>query len=357
MRRLILLVYLLCFSLSAQEAPLVVSINDGDETRIANLLASNQFSEVEQASALQAAVSNKRIGILKSLLKAGFKVNAVKHDGFNATALMFAAYLDQIEMMEILVKEGANINQVDEIGDPAINWAAYAGHHDAVAWLLARKARIDLVGHGNAIEIAMRRGFDSIVTQLCGVAKCHQPTENAQQLIVMVDQIGAPIANGLRVEDALTKDETGRPILHRLARNGRLDLLKSVAQGLDKEQLIVLLDTRDVIGYSALMESARNGHISTVRWLLDQGANPNLVGSQRALSLTALHLAALSGHQQITELLIRNGVDINAQDSDGNTAAMWAYFSNQQSTAKLLLDLGADPKIKNKYGNSLPAPE
>ena len=36
---------------------------------------------------------------------------------------------------------------------------------------------------------------------------------------------------------------------------------------------------------------------------------------------TALHWAALNGHKEVVQLLISNGADVNAKNSDGKTPA------------------------------------
>ena len=45
---------------------------------------------------------------------------------------------------------------------------------------------------------------------------------------------------------------------------------------------------------------------------------------------TPLHWAARKGHQEIVELLIANGANVNAQDEDGGTPLF--YTSNREIT-------------------------
>ena len=57
-----------------------------------------------------------------------------------------------------------------------------------------------------------------------------------------------------------------------------------------------------------------------------------------------LHLAVLVGHKEITELLLKNGADINitARDQHGGTPLHWAVFVGNKEMAKLLVEGGAD---------------
>lgn len=48
--------------------------------------------------------------------------------------------------------------------------------------------------------------------------------------------------------------------------------------------------------------------------------------------------------------LISSGIHINAQDSEGMTPLMWATQAQQPEMVTLLMELGADPKIKDNKG-------
>ncbi|TRY33429.1 ankyrin repeat domain-containing protein [Aliiglaciecola sp. M165] len=355
MKPVVLLLSLaLSFNAKANLDSMIDAIKADDQKKAGLLITDNAYSLKDQATLLQASVSERRPQILTLFLAHGFTADAVKNDGFNATALMFAAYIDDIPMMEMLVKAGADINQQDDIGDPAINWATYAGNTAAVSWLLNKQAQTDLVGHGNALEIAMRRGFTGIVTLFCQRQVCHRANASTIQLASLIDTKTADIPADISLFTLQSLDETGRPLLHRASRQGRSDILKLARKNTPDESLQSILNMTDPIGFSALMEAAREGQLEVVNWLLSHKADPAVSASKNALSLTALHLASLSGHQDIVRKLAKAKVNLNAQDTDGNTPAMWAYFSNHKATAKLLLELGADPTVKNKHGNQLP---
>ena len=58
------------------------------------------------------------------------------------------------------------------------------------------------------------------------------------------------------------------------------------------------------------------------------------------------------GHVDITELLIENGADVNAQGGDGGTALHAVAFLGRAESAKVLLNHGADATIRNNDGAS-----
>ena len=68
-----------------------------------------------------------------------------------------------------------------------------------------------------------------------------------------------------------------------------------------------------------------------------------------------LHHAALNPNEKslaMVEFLVERGLDVNAQDSDGNTPLHLALAPFQRDVAKYLIDSGANEEIKNWKGIS-----
>jgi ankyrin repeat protein len=66
-----------------------------------------------------------------------------------------------------------------------------------------------------------------------------------------------------------------------------------------------------------------------------------------------LYLAAEEGHAQTVQILLDNGVNVNAHDSLGSTALDFAAPSGHEETMKILLQNGADVKSTDIYGNTI----
>lgn len=117
----------------------------------------------------------------------------------------------------------------------------------------------------------------------------------------------------------------------------------------------------------------KNGEPAVVRALLKAGANPNAavrmpidlskVESLKALklkgdfamSMTVLMLAAYapSSNLEIVTDLIRAGARVNAQNDMGMTALSCAVLRPQSpAMVEVLLDAGADPRIKDQFGQT-----
>lgn len=94
--------------------------------------------------------------------------------------------------------------------------------------------------------------------------------------------------------------------------------------------------------------AAERGHLRTVQVLLDAAAN---MEAEDALDrATPLHSAAEAGHTSVVEELVRRGANIEARASSGQTPLRWALSLGRARTARVLLQLGADPDAPDRLG-------
>ncbi|PAA85877.1 hypothetical protein BOX15_Mlig021025g1, partial [Macrostomum lignano] len=90
-------------------------------------------------------------------------------------------------------------------------------------------------------------------------------------------------------------------------------------------------NARNKNGVPVLTVAVRNLHIEAVRELLEQGADANIQGKEKGN--TPLHEAILKGYdgQEIVDLLLRKGADINKLNENGETPQDMAKRVNQHS--------------------------
>ena len=94
-----------------------------------------------------------------------------------------------------------------------------------------------------------------------------------------------------------------------------------------------------------LIEAALRGWVETVRFLLANGADPNIAG--KFAGRTALLAAATSGHADVVDLLFRHGADFSAVDHPGKLSAMEYAISNENAAiVRSLLVAGARPTFR-----------
>ncbi|WP_341819730.1 ankyrin repeat domain-containing protein [Wolbachia endosymbiont (group A) of Brachyopa scutellaris] len=79
-------------------------------------------ADVEGYTALHLAVTEKRLEIVRELIKSGANVNAEEY-GNKCTPLHLACMVGKVEIVEDLVKAGAEIEQADTFGMTAMDYA------------------------------------------------------------------------------------------------------------------------------------------------------------------------------------------------------------------------------------------
>ena len=81
-------------------------------------------------------------------------------------------------------------------------------------------------------------------------------------------------------------------------------------------------------------DAIMNGNIDEVQWQLDAGVDVNEESSK---GLTPLHYAASAGHNDIVELLIERGANVNATDSGkGATPLDYAHWGDHEEVIETL---------------------
>lgn len=99
--------------------------------------------------------------------------------------------------------------------------------------------------------------------------------------------------------------------LHVAAANGRTDIIELL---LDRGANINALSDR--LNESPIWQAVRGRHAKAVKMLLNHGANPNNTWDDGS---SLLHMAAGMGEEEIVNILIDAGIDINICDKDGMT--------------------------------------
>lgn len=306
------------------------------------------FAQIPET--VDTAIRAGDVATLADALAAGADPNARQDEGLNATVLMLAASNPDPAMVDLLLAAGAEVNTPDLMGDPAINWAAYYGHDRVVARLLDAGADIDLVGHGNALQIVMRRGHDAAIAELLdhtGQLPDRSARERALEAALMAGDVAAIERLVVGMDLAGARDWAGRPVLQAAARADRAESLAAlIAAGAD-------VDATDAIGFTALFEAARDGQASAVAALIELGADVSHVSDDTSLSLTPVHLAAIGGNPACVEALLAAGADPDVYGKTGATPLLWAAFEGQRESVRALIEGGADPFLATPDGTTV----
>ncbi|MBN2509972.1 MAG: ankyrin repeat domain-containing protein [Spirochaetales bacterium] len=107
-------------------------------------------------------------------------------------------------------------------------------------------------------------------------------------------------------------------------------------------------DVKNKRGVSALSLAIRGGHRSIVSLLIKKGVDINRVSEDRGN--TPLMDAAASGDEDLINILVSAGSNLDVRSKNGQTALILALGQANENAALALLKAGADPSLKDNLG-------
>jgi ankyrin repeat protein len=256
------------------------------------------------------AVQRRDTQAVLSLLKNRADVNAPQSDG--ATALHWAADLDDAETTGLLIRAGARVDTPNHYGMTPLALAAGNGSAAIIDQLL--KAGADPNGAVRAGETPLMLAArthrpDAVKVLLNAGAKVDaQETWNGQTALMWAAAAGSvPVVQVLidRGADVHARSNAGTTPLAFAVRRGDLPSVRALlAAGADVRE-------KRPDGATPLLMAVINGHADLVDLLLDQGADPNVEGGSTELTVPGVRARPM-------ELKYRKLTN-NERDSEGVT--------------------------------------
>jgi uncharacterized protein len=282
------------------------------------------------SSIVDAAKSGNRATV-KSLLQTKADVNATEADG--TSALHWAAYHDDVELIDMLLKAGAKPDSANDLGATPLWLAAQNGNKAAVKRLLDAGANpnLALLSGETPLMVASRGGYAEAAELL--LAKGANPnahgTRGQTALMWAASQKHPNVVKVLLAHkaDLKLKSDTWGEVMA-VPPHGYLPYNKNIPRGAE----------------TALMFAARVGDLESAKLLVEAGANVN---DADAWGVSATTLAAHSGFTDLVLYLLDKGADPN-QAPAGFTALQEAIMRRDEKMVAALLDHKADPNFPVK---------
>ncbi len=274
------------------------------------------------ASDIAEAVRRGDADAVRRLVASKADVNEPQGDG--TTALHWAAYNDDVESAEVLIRAGANIQATTRNGAITPLWlGATQGSAGVVKLLLAAGAN------------ANARSADGATPLMTAAASGS------------VDAVRFLLDKGAEVNAADTaRGQT--PLMFAAAADRAAvvtELLKRGATSAATSTLVTLSGAGGRQG-SNFAPAAQGSPDRLNQYKAARRARATAMGG-----LTALHFAARDGQLNATRALVEGGADVNQPSgADKSTPLIIAISSGHYELGKFLLDHGADPNRANDDG-------
>ena len=265
--------------------------------------AASSFAQSGPQSLVDLVRSGQREAVLAAITSPAVDVNVPAPDG--STALMWATYKVDHEMVRALLKRGAKVNVMNRFGDSALAEAVKLGDVELVRMLLDAGADPD------------------------------SPNQDGQTALMLASTIGSmPIAELLIKRGAhVNAVETFR---------GQTALMWAAAESHpDIVNLLIKHGAGAQVNLRAKFDD----------WPREMTSEPR-AQFRHGGGLTALLYATRSGCTRCAISIVKAGADVNEPNPDGITPLINAIDNRAYDIAMFLLDKGANPGAWDMYGRT-----
>jgi uncharacterized protein len=360
-----------------------------DDLDLADVLlkagANPSVANNDGATPMLLAAINGNAAMLERLIQAGANPNAPVTSEGN-TPLMLASRTGKIDAVKVLLDHGANVNAKEKWGDTtALMWAVAEKHSDITRLLVGHGA--DINAKTKFVPNTTGRGFEG--ASPISAPTNQPPQEQSGGLLTPLlfaaregDLESARVLVGAGA-DVNASDGDGKNALGLAIFSGNYDLASflidshaSVNQP-DAQRFTPLywaVDRRNMETAPNFPWMVTKDPLPLVKKLLDAGAAPNFLinntprarmreGSPRITYASVIHRAAFAGDLELVKLLLQYGADPHVLSSDRETTLMAAcgngFISGYHRTRppaerleviKVLLQSGEDINAADNYG-------
>lgn len=317
----------------------------------------------QKATALHLAVLRNQHAAARLLIERGADPNRRDFPD-NAAPLHFAAAHGDLETIRLLLEAGADIDgKGDDHGVGVLGWASCFGvvRQEVAAYLLDQGAELNVwtaisLDSADDLRTMIARDRSLLTAKMTrNQHRCtplhHAVRKNRLRIVQLLLELGAdPNARDATGATALTTaSEAGADpgIVAALLQAGLTpDLLTAINMGRYSEAETMLRDDPTRLGPDgsdtiALHVAVSKRNLATIRWLLAHGVDVNAKRPMWDLNHTALHMTIESGAGEIARLLLDAGADPNIRDDRVRATALgWAEYFGRDEMAALIREKG-----------------
>ncbi|XP_023215585.1 protein TANC2-like [Centruroides sculpturatus] len=313
-------------------------------------------SDVNTAFSNPRNLSNPDFQINKLLMKAKADPDFITDYLNGSSALSCFSYYGCMDLVELLIKHGADCNIKSKLGQTALHLAAEKGYISIIRILIENGCQINHVDKNGAtaLVLAASKGHLEIVRHLLSyklpdiIKSFSQNTEKA--LIASILGGHYDICKFFLESKTLLNymdPESGHTPLTAACTVGHRDIVELLIKHGTP------INVKNKNGVSVMACAVSEGHLDIVQYLLNY-IRPNELDKQvDEKSRTPLMIAASKGKIDIMDVLVsKGGALITTKDENGFSALSWASMNGQIQAITWLLERGADINGTDSFGRT-----
>lgn len=315
-----------------------------------------QLQANENETLIFQAANSGKSKVVAYLLKQGVNINLLNEEKWNL--LHVAARRGYMELAELLIAANPpiHLNAQTNTGWTALQMAVYINHSDMARLLIQKGANIELYNQERwtAFHIAAKSGNTEILEDLMQHSKDPRSSINAQNaqdwiplhLACMENHLGVISFLIQRGSELNTSGVSGWTPLHvACAQSHPQAVKKLLALGLQRG---LNINAKDGDGWAALHIAAYQGEVDIAKTLIEKGARLSELNRD---GWNALHVATSKGHENVVRLFLeRKPQFIDERTPDQSTALHLAVSNGYLSLANTLILNGAKVHAQNEKG-------
>ena len=288
------------------------------------------------------------LSIIRVLLMRGVHVNAISDDG--DTALYRACISQQLQVVQILLEAGADVNLTSKSHYPLIA-ACNSGNSELINLLVNSGADVN----SSATVNATNKDGETPLSVVCDK---RQPDVN---IIEMLLKFGAD-PNTFFPLHATCENNNLDAVRLLLAYGADTNLVKEsvpLRTGVRRSLLAIPVTIPKHIEPSPLCIACKNGNIAMIECLLQSGADATFAdGNGKSVLHFALERlgqqANTEEYDPIVTLLLQHNAAVNVVSNSGETPLFVACMKGNTGMVKQLLDCGAKANLNISSWNKYP---
>jgi len=301
--------------------------------------------------------AEQMLSTIRLLLQQGVNVNAVSDEG--RTALYLACTSQQLEVVQILLEAGADVNHTSKKHYPLI---AACGTRNVEIINLLVSAGADVTCSNSSKETCLH----VLINPSSSVTDSQKHSVCVSEIDAVISVMKSLLEAGADVNAISSQEET---VLYRASKAGQYDIVRML--------LNANAETKGLSGRRSLCAACSGGYTEIVDLLLQHGADSSAssISSRDELhnsSSLAICCAVKKGYANIVKLLLEHGAEVNEKDQSGRSALIHVVESltaqgckphqvlNPPSEdmnlkiLKYLLSAGGDVTVSSEYGRLSP---